>query len=144
MVYCKRVTIVKRSSKKETIIMTILRVLSFYTDHPYHSFEQNASFSNERNLVIQDRTIRSSHQRCSLRKGVLRNFAKFTRKHLCQSLFIDKVAGPRSSTLLKNRLWHRCFPVNFAKSLGTPFLQNTFGQLLPDSQFSQSFQTDYL
>ena len=30
---------------------------------------------------------RSSHQRFSVRKGVLRNFAKFTEKHLCQSLF---------------------------------------------------------
>ena len=30
-------------------------------------------------------TCRSSHQRHSVRKGVLRNFAKFTGKHLCQS-----------------------------------------------------------
>ena len=29
-------------------------------------------------------------RRCSLRKSVLRNFAKFTGKHLCQSLFIKK------------------------------------------------------
>ena len=36
---------------------------------------------------------RSSHRRCSVRKGVLRNFAKFTGKHLCVSLFFDKVAG---------------------------------------------------
>ena len=28
-------------------------------------------------------------------KGVLRNFAKFTGKHLCQSLFFNKVAGGR-------------------------------------------------
>ena len=28
-------------------------------------------------------------------------------------------------TLLKRRLWHRCFPVNLAKFLRTPFLQNT-------------------
>ena len=27
------------------------------------------------------------------KKGVLRNFAKFTAKHLCQSLFFNKVAG---------------------------------------------------
>ena len=27
----------------------------------------------------------SSHQRCSLKKGVLKNFTKFTGKHLCQS-----------------------------------------------------------
>ena len=37
--------------------------------------------------------LRSSHQRCSLRKGVLRNFPKFTGKHLCQRLFSNKVAG---------------------------------------------------
>ena len=37
--------------------------------------------------------IRSSHQRCSLRKGVLRNFTKFTGKHLCLGLFFNKVAG---------------------------------------------------
>ena len=46
---------------------------------------------------------RSSHQRCPMRKDVLRNFAKFTRKHLCQSLFLNKVAGLN--------------PVNFAKFL---------------------------
>ena len=27
----------------------------------------------------------------------------------------------RSATLLKKRLWHSCFPVNFAKFLRTPF-----------------------
>ena len=48
---------------------------------------------------------RSSHQRCSLRRGVLRNFAKFTGKHLCQSLSFNKVAVQ-------------------------PFLQNTSGWLL--------------
>ena len=36
---------------------------------------------------------RSNHRWCSVRKGVLRNFAKFTGKHLCQSLFFNKVAG---------------------------------------------------
>ena len=57
----------------------------------------------------------SSHQRCSMKKGVLKNFAKFTRKHLCQSLFINNVAELRPATLLKKRPWHRRFPVNFAK-----------------------------
>ena len=56
-------------------------------------------------------------------RGVLRNFAKFTGKQLCQSLFFNKVAGRlRPTTLLKKRLWHRCFPVNFEKFLRTPFL----------------------
>ena len=30
--------------------------------------------------------------------------------------------GMRPATLLKKRPWHRCFPVNFAKFLRTPFL----------------------
>ena len=50
------------------------------------------------------RDYKSSHQMCSVRKGVLRNFAKFIGKHLCQSLFFNKVAGLRSATLLKKRL----------------------------------------
>ena len=78
---------------------------------------------------------RSSWQRCSVRKGVLINFAKFTGKHLCQSLFFNKVAGLRSATLLKKRLWHRYFPMNFVKFLKTSFLQNTSGRLplvIPD------------
>ena len=32
--------------------------------------------------------------------------------------------------LFKMRLRHRCFPVNFEKSLRAPFLQNTSGRLL--------------
>ena len=69
---------------------------------------------------------RSSHPEVFCKKGVLRNFAKFIGKHLCQMLFFfNKVAGLRPATLLKKSLWHRCFPVNFAKYLRTPFLQNT-------------------
>ena len=73
---------------------------------------------------------RNSHQKCSVKKGVLRNFAKFSGKHLYQSLFFNKVAGLSPATLLKKRCWHRCFLVNFAKILRTPFLQNTSGRLL--------------
>ena len=45
---------------------------------------------------------RSSLQRCSVKKGVLRNFAKFTGKHLCQSLFFNKVAGPAWTLFSQN------------------------------------------
>ena len=46
---------------------------------------------------------RSSHWRCSVRKGVLRDFAKFTGKHPCQSLFFNKVAGlsPQACNFIK-------------------------------------------
>ena len=63
------------------------------------------------------------------KKGFLRNCIKFTGKHLCQSLFFNKVAG-RPATLLKRRLWHRYFLVNFVQFLRNPFLQNTSGRLL--------------
>ena len=63
---------------------------------------------------------RSNHRRCFFKNGVLRNFAKFTVKHLCQSLFLNKVAS-WVSFLIKLQasawFWHRCFPVNFAKFL---------------------------
>ena len=72
----------------------------------------------------------SSRPEVFCKKGVLRNFTKFTGKHLCQSLLFNKVAGPRPATLLKKRLWHRCFPVNFAKFLRTPFLTEHLRWLL--------------
>ena len=61
------------------------------------------------------------------KKRCSQNFRKIYRKVLCQSLFFNKVAGLRPTTLLKKRLWCRCFPVNFAKFLRTSFLQNTSG-----------------
>ena len=92
-------------------------------------------------------THRSSHRRCFVKKDVLRNFAKFTGKQPCQSLYFNKVAGLRPATLLKKRLWHSCFPVNFAKFLRTPFLQNSSRRLLLN-QFQQSdafhIETSYL
>ena len=47
-----------------------------------------------------------------------------------QSLFFNKFAGLRPTTLVKERLWHRFFPVNFVKFLKTPFLQQISGRLL--------------
>ena len=67
-------------------------------------------------------SFRSNHWRCSVR-----NFATLTGKHLCQSLFLVKL---QTSSPAKMRLWHRCFPVNFAKFLRTPFLRSTSGRLL--------------
>ena len=79
------------------------------------------------NLILTNKPLsshnpKSSHQRCAVKNGVLRNFAKFTGKQLCQILFFYKVAGLRPATLLKKRLWHRCFSDNFAKFLRTTFL----------------------
>ena len=71
------------------------------------------------------------HQRCYIKKGTRRNFAKFSGKHLCQGLFLNKIADLRPATLLKKRLWRRRFSLNFVKFLRAPFSQNTSGRLLP-------------
>ena len=55
---------------------------------------------------------RSKHRRYSAEKGALKNFTKFTEEYMCL----------RPATLLKNRLWHKRFPVSFATFLRTPFL----------------------
>ena len=58
-------------------------------------------------------TLKGSHQSRSKKKGVFKNFAKFTGKHLCQSFFFNKVAGLSPATFLR-----------------TPPLQNISGRLL--------------
>ena len=77
---------------------------------------------------------RSSQPECSVRKVLLES-PQSSQKNTCarvsfliklqvsgQSLFFNKVAGLRPVTLLKKRLWHRCFIVNFAEFIRTPFL----------------------
>ena len=80
---------------------------------------QRRPFVRER--TIETRIYRNSRPEVFCKKGVLRNFVKFTRKHLCQSLFLNKITGLRPVTLLEKRLWRRCLSVNFAKFLRTPF-----------------------
>ena len=59
--------------------------------------------------------VRSSHQRCSMKKGFLKN-SQNSQEHTCARIW--------------ETLWHRCFLVNFAKFLRIPFLQNNLGRLL--------------
>ena len=53
---------------------------------------------------IGNRNSRSSNQRCSVKQGVLGNFAKFTGKHLRQSLFFNKLVGAASNFIKKETL----------------------------------------
>ena len=65
---------------------------------------------------------RRSHQRCSVRKGVLRNFSKCTGKHRV-----------RVSSLIKLQAlgrWYRRVTANFAKFFKNIFFQNTSGSLV--------------
>ena len=72
------------------------------------------------------RNYRSSCSQMFFRIGVLKNFANFTRKHLCWSLFFDK------------RLQHRCFLVKFAKFYEHLFSPEHLLWLLLNSKTSKS------
>ena len=84
--------------------------------------------------------------------GFFHNFDRFslalfteaaTRGVLCKKLFLEILQNsqenacarasflpePQPASLLKKRLWYRCFPVNFAKFLRTSFSYNTSGRL---------------
>ena len=61
---------------------------------------------------------RTNHPGVFCKKGILKKFAKFTRKHLCQSLFFNKAARDSSTSVFLLILR------NFKEQL---FLQNTSG-----------------
>ena len=60
-------------------------------------------------------------KRCS------QKFRKIHKKTTVPESLFNKVADPRPATLLKKRLWHRCFPMNFVKFLRTPFFIEHLG-----------------
>ena len=63
-------------------------------------------------------------------EAVLKNFAIFTRKHLCWSLFLNKAARLKVCNFIKKRLQHRWFPVKNVKFLRTHSLKNICKRLL--------------
>ena len=69
-----------------------------------------------------------SHRRCSI-KIVFLKIQQNSAENTCARLSF-KVAGLRPATLLKKRLSHRCFPVNFPK-----FLEQLFYRTPPDDFF---------
>ena len=81
--------------------------------HKLSTYYYNTDVSKDPNYY------KSSHPEVFCKKGVHRNFAKFTGRHLCQSLFFDKVAGLQDS--------NRSFPMNFVKFLKHLFSWNTTG-----------------
>ena len=58
---------------------------TFFTEHLWTT----ASMTLKYEILI----VRSSHQRCSIKKSFLKDFTTFTGKHLCQSPFFIKVSG---------------------------------------------------
>ena len=98
------------------------------------------------NVVPQRETMFSQAvvSSCFYIKGVLTNFLNLTWKQLCQSLFLNKVAGIQPVALLEKRLWHRWISVNIAKFLRTPLLRNSFRHRCIPKNFLKFLRTTFL
>ena len=73
-------------------------------------------------LLKMNEWLRSSRLDVFCRKGIFRSFAKFIGKHLCESLFFNKVRPARDSA--------QVFPVSLAKFLRPPFYKDHLQRLL--------------
>ena len=68
----------------------------------------------------------SSRPQVFCKKGFPRNFAKFTGKHLCQSLYFNKVRSLRPGTLIKIETLAKVFSCEFCE-----ISKNTFSYRTP-------------
>ena len=75
-------------------------------------------------MVLVLLTCRSSHCRCFIKK-VFFKISQNSQENTCIGVsFLKKIAAWRPAALLKKRLKHRCFPVNFLRN----FYEHLFGR----------------
>ena len=102
-------------------------------------------WSNSRGVKF---TIEAIVQRCSVKRCSYK-FRKIHRKTPVPQSEENTSDRPRPATLLKKRLWHKCFLVNFVKFLRTPFFIEHLSWLLSSpakncSAMTSSLQTRVL
>ena len=100
--YFRKLTKNFKTLDLQILLLLLLRVLITRVQQ----FLGNVHYKN-----LNANIFRSSHQRCSIKTGVLKNIAKFTAKHICQSLFFNKIA---SNFIWKKTLAH-VFSCEFCK-----------------------------
>ena len=86
-------------------------------------------FNNNRETMLHAEAVVQS---CSVKKVFL-EISQNSQENTCARVsFLIKLqaSGLSPTTLLKKRLWHRCFPVNFVKFLRTLFFTNHLWWLL--------------
>ena len=87
-------------------------------------FASNKLHSSFINCLTSSRSI---VQKCSVKK-ILLEIPENSQENTCDRVsFLIKL---QAATLLKEKLWHRCLPVNFLKFLRTPFLTEHLWWLL--------------
>ena len=86
-------------------------------------------FNNNRETMLHAEAVVQS---CSVKKVFL-EISQNSQENACSRVsFLIKLqaSGLSPTTLLKKRLWHSCFPVNFLKFLRTPFFMDRLWWLL--------------
>ena len=88
-----------------------IKIVKFAFIHNFEKHDSNLSLVSFKFCNIK---YRSSHQRCSIKKGVLRNFTIFTGKHLCQGLFFKNLFNrtPLDNCFSKYENHSACFSRN--------------------------------
>ena len=83
--------------------------------------------ANTKTRVFLFTMSRSSRAEGFCKKGVLRNFTKFTGKYLCQSLFVNKVPGlrPKACNFIKKETLAQVFSCDFCKISKNTFFYRT-------------------
>ena len=80
------------------------RVNSFMTEAVMKVFMFSLNIHSSYTVVYAYNVTEAVVYRC-----FSKNFATFTEKQLCWSLFFNKAIGPNVCNSIKNRLQHRCF-----------------------------------
>ena len=103
-------------ARENVFKFAIIRIQISFSKLQLHTVNDDSSLlSSEASLSSSDsldsfsnfdklKPYRSSRLEVFCKKGVLRNFTKFTGKCLCQSLIFNKVAGLWPANLVKKRL----------------------------------------
>ena len=80
-----------------------------------------------RKYPFKNKVFSSSRPEVFCKKFILKNFAKFTGKHLCQGLFFNKVAGlrPHACNSIKKETPALVFSCEFCEISNNTFLYRT-------------------
>ena len=90
--------------------------------------------------LYQKYISRSTRPDIFCKKGVLRNFTKFTVKHLCQSLFFNKVAVEVACNFTKKETLVQVFSCEFCKISKNTFLHRTTQVADSETCLQRSFE----
>ena len=103
LIFILKITYIVLTARNKELILNLTVALSLSLPKIYMLFSLN----------------RSSCPEVFCKKGVLKHFAKFTGKHMCQSLFFNKVAVLKKETLAQ------LFSCEFCKIFRNTFFYRT-------------------